>query len=264
MIKKGRFYQILWTTLLSWSLSFALYAQSPASGAGSNQTSFYPARFRLDEVTLLDSPFKRAQDLNFHFLMEYDVDRLLTPYVRQSGLSSTTDAKSPYYQWEFEHPAFNSFAWNPALAMDGHLLGHYLSALSLACSACHDEGTKAKLRERVDYIVRVLRDCQEVFDHNKDGLKGFIGGIPDNNIWKGLHDSNYRTYNERGHWTPFYCEHKVAAGLRDAYLYAGNAMAKTVFQKMCDWLIDIVSMFRDDVMEMQILQWEPGAINEVL
>ena len=264
MIKKGRFYQILWTTLLSWSLSFALYAQSPASGAGSNQTSFYPARFRLDEVTLLDSPFKRAQDLNFHFLMEYDVDRLLTPYVRQSGLSSTTDAKSPYYQWEFEHPAFNSFAWNPALAMDGHLLGHYLSALSLACSACHDEGTKAKLRERVDYIVRVLRDCQEVFDHNKDGLKGFIGGIPDNNIWKGLHDSSYRTYNERGHWTPFYCEHKVAAGLRDAYLYAGNAMAKTVFQKMCDWLIDIVSMFRDDVMEMQILQWEPGAINEVL
>ncbi len=264
MMRKGHLFLFLWTTLLSWSFSVALFAQKAISGSDPDRTSFYPTRFRLDEVTLLDSPFKEAQELNFKTLMEYDVDRLLTPYVRQSGLSATSDVNSPYYQWEFEHPAFNSFAWNPALAMDGHLLGHYLSALSLACAACHDEAQKAQLKELVDYIVRVLRDCQNVFDNDKDGLKGFIGGIPDNSIWKGLSDSDYRPYNQRGHWTPFYCEHKVAAGLRDAYLYAGNTMAKSVFRKMCDWLIDVVSMFREDVMEMQILQWEPGAINEVL
>ncbi|MCR5395005.1 MAG: glycoside hydrolase family 127 protein [Bacteroidales bacterium] len=225
---------------------------------------FYPARFAIDQVTLLDGPFLRAQQLNYRTMMEYDVDRLLTPYVRQSGLAATRDSKSPYYQWEHEHPAFTSFAWNPALAMDGHMLGHYLSALSLACSSCHDPVQQSQMRERVDYIIRVLDDCQRMYDSNKDGMKGFLGGIPDNGIWTSLLESDYRVYNQRGHWTPFYCQHKIAAGLRDAYLYAGNQTARDMYRKMCDWFISVVSMFREDVMEMQILQWEPGAVNEVL
>ena len=53
------------------------------------QTELYPNHFDLEEVTLLDSPFKTAMDVNNQMLLQYDVDRLLTPYVRQSGLSST-------------------------------------------------------------------------------------------------------------------------------------------------------------------------------
>ena len=96
-MRKGHLFLFLWTTLLSWSFSVALFAQKAISGSDPDQTSFYPTRFRLDEVTLLDSPFKEAQELNFKTLMEYDVDRLLTPYVRQSGLSATSDVNSPYY-----------------------------------------------------------------------------------------------------------------------------------------------------------------------
>ena len=261
---KGR-YRVLWAILIVGFLSaFGLYAQKASRNAKSDQPSFYATHFPLGDVELLESPFKAAQDLNFKTLMEYDVDRMLTPYVRQSGLSATSDVKSPYYQWEYYHPAFTSFAWNPAMAMDGHLLGHYLSALSLAYSACHDSKQRAEFKERVSYIIQVLKDCQEVFDDDKDGMRGFIGGIPDNSIWKALLEADYRPYNQRGYWTPFYCEHKVLAGLRDAYLYTDNETAKEVFHKMCDWVIGVVSMFREDVMEMQILQWEPGAINEVL
>ena len=223
-----------------------------------------PASFDLQDVTLLESPFQRAQQKNYETLMQYDVQRLLTPYVRQSGLSKTTDGKSPYYQWEFEHPASASFAWNPALAMDGHFLGHYLSALSYAYASSHDIGQRNAFLERINYIVSVLKDCQNVFDNDKNGMKGFIGGIPDNSVWTSLLDADYRVYNQRGNWVPFYCEHKIMAGLRDAYVYAGNQDALEMFRKMCDWIIQVVSLFGLDVMEMQILQWETGAMNEVL
>jgi len=251
---KCQMYLRLLLTIVGWVGTFGLFAQHV----------LYPSAFDLQEVTLLESPFKTAQELNFKTLMEYNTDCLLTPYVRQSGLSATNDEKSPYYQWEYEHPAFTSFAWNPALAMDGHVLGHYLSALSYAYAACHDEMQRAGFKQRIDYIVKVLCDCQAVFDRDKSGMKGFIGGLPDNSIWTSMLDADYRVYNQRGNWVPYYCEHKVMAGLRDAYVYAGNEQAKEAFRKMCDWVIQTVSMFNADLMELHILQWETGGMHEVL
>ncbi len=219
----------------------------------------YPSHFDLSEVTLLDSPFKQAMERNCLALLEYDVDRLLTPYVRQSGLTS-----GAYAGWESKHPMFETWTGNSEMAMDGHVTGHYLSALSLSYASSRDEGMKGKLLERINHIVDVLCDCQAVFDQDKKGLKGFIGGIPDNEIWKSLYSGDYRVYNQRGNWVPFYCEHKVMAGLRDAYIYTGNTKARDAFQKMCDWIIEVVHNFKDADMEMQILQWEPGGVNEVL
>lgn len=245
------YWAVFAASLVGWQVTWA-------------QNLLYPSRFDLHDITLLDSPFKKAQDLNQSHLLDYDVDRMLTPYLRQSGLSSTDKADSPYYQWESDHPAFESFAWNPALAMDGHILGHYLSALSISYQSCQDEVMRAQYKKRIDYIVRVLKDCQDAFDSDREGLKGYLGGIPDNSIWTSLHEADYRTYNKRGAWAPFYCVHKVMAGLRDAYVYTGSVMACDVYRKMCDWAIEIVSLFSGDVMEMQILQWETGGMNEVL
>ena len=223
------------------------------------QRLLYPTHFNLSEVTLLDSPFKQAMDRNCKALLDFDTDRLLTPYVRQAGLKS-----GKYADWESKHPAFQNWAWNPDMAMDGHVTGHYLSALSMSYAASRDESMRAKLLERVNYIVDVLCDCQAVFDNDKNGMKGFIGGLPDNEIWKTLFSGDYRIYNQRGNWVPLYCEHKVMAGLRDAYVHAGNTKARDAFQKMADWAIELVHNFKEQDMEMQILQWEPGAINEVL
>ncbi|MDO4497088.1 MAG: glycoside hydrolase family 127 protein [Bacteroidales bacterium] len=227
------------------------------------QHQLHPAMFNLQEVTLLDGPFKTAQDLNFKALLDYDTDRLLTPYIRQAGLSMTSDQHSRYYQWEYKHPAFDSFAW-PSLSLDGHILSHYLSALSMASAACHDEMLKKEYLRRVDYILTVLKDCQDAFDGNKVGLKGFIGGVPDNDIWTALFDADYRVYVKRGNWIPFYTESKVMASLRDAYLYTGDERAKEMLRKMCEWLIRCVGLFSNDVMEMQILTWESSNMNEVL
>ena len=228
------------------------------------QHELYPTAFDLQEVTLLPGVFKQAQDMNYSLLLEYDMDRLLTPFVRQAGLDKTRDEKSRYYQWSYEHPAFENFAWNPSQAMDGHITGHYLSALALAYASSHDATVRGQMKQRIDYMVKVLNECQSAFEKEDPGLKGALSGLPDNEIWKTLYAGDYRTYNQRGNWVPIYCVHKMMAGLRDAYIYAGDQTAKQMLKKMCDWVIELVHLFPNDIMEMQILQWEPGGINEVL
>ena len=86
----------------------ALFALS-ASSLMNAQSELYPKPFDLEQVTLLDGPMKTAMYLNIDHLMQYDVDRLLTPYVRQAGLASTTDSSSPYYHWLTKHPNFKNW-----------------------------------------------------------------------------------------------------------------------------------------------------------
>jgi hypothetical protein len=83
---------------------------------------------------------KTAMDKNIELLMKYDVDRLLTPFVRQSGLAATKDTKSAYYRWEAKHPNFKNWGGDAGFDLSGHVGGHYVSALALAYAATHDEG----------------------------------------------------------------------------------------------------------------------------
>ena len=83
------------------------------------QSELYPKHFDLEQVTLLDSPMKTAMDKNIQLLMQYDVDRLLTPYVRQAGLAKTTDKNNKYYQWLTKHPNFSNWG-----SSDFDLSGH--------------------------------------------------------------------------------------------------------------------------------------------
>ncbi len=277
-------------TLLSSLLSI-----SPTTAAHA-QTALYPQHFPLSEVTLLPSPFRTAMLRNIEQLLAYDTDRLLTPYVRQAGLSSTTNPDSPYYQWETLHPAFENWAWNPSFALDGHLGGHYLSALALAYAACcgNDDDTsittssitttpetitttattsnttitlpqaRAQLLDRLNHMVSVLADCQAAYDDNTEGLKGMICGLPDNTIWTSLHAGDPSQYAARSAWVPLYVVHKTMAALRDAYVYASNDTALTLLKGMGDWLISLADSISDDTMQNTILATEHGGINEIL
>lgn len=75
------------------------------------QDKLYPELFPLSDVQLLDGPFKHAQDLNRSVLLEYDVDRLLAPFLIEAGLK----------------PKAEKFPNWPGL--DGHVAGHYLLSL---------------------------------------------------------------------------------------------------------------------------------------
>ena len=213
------------------------------------QSKLYPHLFDLSEVTLGDGVFRNALLLNNEVLMQYDVDRLLTPYVRQAGIDGT---------WESKHPNFPNWG-SGNFRLDGHVGGHYLSALALGYAASGD----TRLKERMEYMLDVMERCQKNFDSNTQGLYGYIGGYPDNALWTTLYSGNMDTFNScRGH-VPFYVQHKVMAGLRDAYVYGGSERAKEMFLKMCDWAINVVAKFSDSQMQ-SILDTEHGGVNETL
>ncbi|MGB3798329.1 MAG: beta-L-arabinofuranosidase domain-containing protein, partial [Lewinella sp.] len=71
--------------------------------------------FPLSAVTLDDGPFLRAQQTDLDYIMEMDPDRLLAPYLQEAGMD--TGAES-YGNWE-------------NTGLNGHIGGHYISALSL-------------------------------------------------------------------------------------------------------------------------------------
>ncbi len=222
------------------------------------QSRLYPQHFDLNEVTLLNGPFKTAMDKNIEVLLQYDANRLLTPFVRQSGLSSKSGSK--YYGWVNKYPSFSNWGLSN-WSLEGHVGGHYITALSLAYAACHDDTTKSKIKERLDYCLEVMKDCQDAYDDNTQGLYGFIGGQPINQVWTGLYKNNLTEFRNYGGWVPFYCQHKVLAGLRDAWVYADSEVAKECFHKLADWSVNVVSKLSTQDMQ-SVLGWEHGGMNE--
>ena len=225
------------------------------------QSELYPKHFDLEQVTLLDGPMKTAMEKNLQHLMLYDVDRLLTPFVRQAGLSKTTDATSPYYQWETKHPNFPNWGGDAGFDLSGHVGGHYLSALALGYAACHDEAIRTQLKQRMDYMLQVMKDCQDAYDGNTEGLYGFIGGQPINDSWKALYRGDLSKIQSNWGWVPFYVQHKILAGLRDAYLYGGSEQAKEMFRKLSDWSVNLIAKVNDNDFE-SFLNCEHGGMNE--
>lgn len=192
----------------------------------------------LNNVTLLPSPFLQAQNTNKDYLMALDVEKLLAPFRREAGLPF----KETYGNWE-------------STGLDGHMGGHYVSALALMYASTGDKDVLARL----DYVIAELKKCQEKLGH------GYIGGIPESKkMWgeiaKGdIRADNFST-NER--WVPWYNLHKIYAGLRDAYIYAHNDDAKKMLVKLSDWTIELTKNLSPEKMQI-MLRTEHGGMNEV-
>ena len=197
------------------------------------QDKFYSNSFPLQSITLTDGPFKRACDLNINYLLQYDVDRLLAPFLHEAGLPKKAEF---FPNWQ---------------GLDGHVAGHYLSAMAIHYAATGNNECK----QRMEYILSEMKRCQ---DANGDG---YIGGVPNSkNVWNELKKGNIRAVTSL--WVPWYNVHKTFAGLRDAWLYAGNENAKDMFLKLCDWGISVISPLTDEQMKSMTNQ-EYGGMNEV-
>ncbi|MBN1780048.1 glycoside hydrolase family 127 protein [bacterium] len=204
------------------------------------QNKLYPNEFLLGEVKLLDGPFKHARDLNIEVLLKYDVDRLLAPYRKEAGLSQKAES---YPNWE---------------GLDGHIAGHYLSAMAMNYAATGNE----ECRRRMEYMLAELKACQEANAvNNPDWGVGYAGGFPNSaKMWPAFKKGDFSVYFSS--WAPFYNLHKMFAGLRDAWLYCDNEDGKTMFLKFCDWGIDLTAALSDEQMQ-KMLNMEHGGINEM-
>ncbi|MDQ0638218.1 DUF1680 family protein [Pedobacter sp. W3I1] len=205
-------------------------------GTTFGQTSLQP--FNLSEVRLLDGPFKQAQETDKKYMLSLNADRLLAPYLREAGLQPKA---ASYGNWE-------------NTGLDGHIGGHYLSALALMYASTGD----TKVKERMEYMIAELDRCQV-----KNG-DGYLAGIPGGKeIWKEIKAGNIKSssFSLNGKWVPLYNIHKIYAGLYDAYAVAGNAKAKQMLLKLTDWCVDLVSSLSDQQVQ-ELLKSEHGGLNE--
>ena len=199
--------------------------------------------FPLGDVQLLDSPFKAAMERNANYLLELDADRLLHNTRKYAGLEPKGEL---YGGWE-------------SRGIAGHTLGHYLTALSQQYAASGDR----RFRERIDYIVAQMAEAQKAYGD------GYVGALPQleidtlRGLKQGKVDSRDPFTFSSGAWVPWYTQHKVLAGLKDAWVLAGNSQAKDVTLKLAGWVDSVTSGL--DAQQLQaMLSVEHGGMREVL
>lgn len=198
------------------------------------QDKLYPNTFSLGEVRLLEgSPYKQACDLNIRTLLKYDTDRLLAPYLKEAGLPKKAEC---FPNWD---------------GLDGHVGGHYLTALAIHYAATGNE----ECRRRMNYMVDELERCQKAHGN------GYVGGVPNGkSCWDEIRKGNVGVVWK--YWVPWYNLHKTYAGLRDAWLYGGNGKARRMFLDFCDWGLTVIAPLDNKQME-QMLDNEFGGMDEV-
>ena len=142
----------------------------------------------MHNVTLLDHYEKNAFQKEIKYLKSLDADRLMRGFGDISGVKINAEK---YGGWETS-------------AIQGHTLGHYLTAVSQAYVSSGDEDFK----KITDYMVSVLGECQLE--------NGYLHAIPES------HYDQLEKGDTTGTWVPWYSMHKILAGIIDVNTHTGN------------------------------------------
>jgi DUF1680 family protein len=196
----------------------------------------------LSAVRLTGGPLKHAQDLDADYLLKLEPDRMLAFYRKRAGLEPKAE---PYGGWDGD-----------GRNLTGHIAGHYLSGVSMMYAATGD----ARFKERVDYVVRELKEVQ---DKHGDGYLGALANGKEQLIEVSKGNIRSASFDLNGLWAPWYVLHKTYAGLRDAYRYTGNRAALELEIKFAAWAESILAKL-DDAQLQKMLNTEFGGMPEAL
>lgn len=199
----------------------------------------------LNRVRLTGGPLKRAQDLDSQYLLALEPDRMLALLRESAGLKPRAE---PYGGWD-----------GRGRQLSGHIAGHYLSAVSLMYAATGD----ARFRERADYLVRELREIQQAHGDGYLGAQTDRDGTPGKRLLLELREGKIRAaaFDLNGLWAPWYVNHKLLAGLRDAYRLTGNRTALEVALAYAAWVEHVLEPLTDEQLQT-MLRTEFGGILE--
>jgi uncharacterized protein len=220
---------------LLFGLTAAVRADSLALGYNGDRVE--PAvplavwAFPLEEVRLLDGPFRHAMELDGAYLLSLDSERLVRNFRINAGLPSQAE---PLGGWEA-----------PDCELRGHFVGHYLSACAQMYAATGD----ARYKDRAEAVVRVLAQCQEKLGG------GYLSAFPETFI--------DRVEQRRPVWAPYYTLHKILAGLEDVSVSCHDEQALAMARKLGDWVVARNTRLSDEQMQA-LLQTEQGGMNEAL
>lgn len=195
----------------------------------------------LAAVRLTGGPLKAAQDADAAYLLRLEPDRMLALLRQRAGLPPKA---KPYEGWDGD-----------GKNLTGHIAGHYLSAVSLMWGATGD----IRFKQRAAYITAELQKIQAA---NGDG---YIGGLADGKerfaeVARG--DIRSGGFDLNGLWSPWYVQHKLFAGLRDAWRHCRLRAALDVEIRFARWAEGIVAGL-DEAQVQKMLNTEFGGMNEV-
>ncbi len=216
-------------------VAFSARYSAPGSDRVPDKIALKAVPFALQDVRLLDGPFRDAMIRDQTYLLSLDQDRLLHNFRLTAGLPSTAQ---PLGGWEA-----------PDVELRGHAVGHYLSAVSIMYASTGD----ARFKTRADSLVAAFAKVQAA--ESAKFHPGYLSAFPEE-----LFD---RVESRQRVWAPYYTIHKIMAGLLDAYELTGNPQALDVLKKQADWVVWRNGRLTDE-QRQAMLQTEQGGIVEVL
>jgi uncharacterized protein len=207
-----------------------------SGGYAPDGTAGRAAALPLNQVELLDSPFRANQARNTAYLLFLDPERMLRSFRLNYAQPATAE---PLGGWE-----------KPTSQIRGHVTGHLLSALALTYANTGDDAALARGRYLVSQLAALQARAASAGFHT-----GYLSAFPE----------VYFDWLERGQpvWSPYYMIHKYLAGMIDQYQLAGDDQALDVAMKLADWVDWRTSRLPYAQMQM-ILGNEFGGLPEAL
>ncbi len=194
-------------------------------------------QFDMEQVKITDAYYVNAFDKEVAYLQEIDPNRLLVGFKKTAGLTTTYS----YYG-----------GWENNTLIQGHTMGHYMSALAQAYKNTKSNPTvNSDLKNRIDLIISELQACQ-----NKNG-NGYLFATPVTqfDVVEGKASGSS--------WVPWYTMHKIMSGLLDVYKFEGNQTALTIAANLGNWIYKRVSAW-DSATQSKVLGVEYGGMNDCL
>jgi uncharacterized protein len=225
-------------------LSLSSFAQShyPSQQQGRfaiiDKTQTPVTAFDLQDVRLLDSPFKANMERSSNWLLSFSVNSLLHSFRTNAGIFSGREGG---------YMVTKKLAGWESLDCDlrGHTTGHILSALAMFYGTTGD----VKYKIKADSLITGLAQVQEALHQD-----GYLSAFPQNLVDRNIAGQEV--------WVPWYTLHKIYAGLIDQYLYCDNMQAKKIVIKMADWAYKKLNLLTEE-QRTKMLRNEFGGMNDV-
>lgn len=183
--------------------------------------------FPYGAVRLTDPYLSHAIALELAYLRSLKPDRLLAGFLETAGLPAKGER---YPGWEVTE-------------IQGHTLGHYLTAVSQAFAYTGEKD----LSDRLAYMTEELGTCQR-----KDGYLF---------AWK---DEIFdRVEQKKPAWVPWYTMHKILGGLLSVYKFTQNIKAYEIAVKLGMWIYRRVKGWTEETRSI-VLSVEYGGMNDCL
>jgi len=212
--------------------------QNPVTPIHSPKMNYFP----LSDVQLLEGELKHIQDLTHQYLLSLEPDRLCSWFRREAGL---TPKAPPYPGWESD---FNYI-------IPGHILGFYLSAMSMMYETTGDTA----LLQRLKYTLKELDECQ-----NASG-DGYLSAVRNGRrayfkVLSGNYEVNLSGF--AGSNEPTYIMNKITLGLYEVYTKCKSPMANKILVGMANWFGENIVDKLDEPALQKLLICEHGSLSE--